>query len=140
MINSRKLQSGFSAIMAVVLIVLLALMGGYMATMTGISSINTTASAGTMQAWFAARSGVEWAAQQIIVSAPGACFATPPINLTGGNTDGFTVTLTCNATPHTESGIGGYNVYKIRSRATRGTPGSPVYVARQIDISITDAQ
>ena len=67
----KKWQRGFSAIVAVILIVLLALIGGYMATMTSVSSINTTVSAGTMQAWFAARSGIEWAVQQAVVAAPG---------------------------------------------------------------------
>lgn len=137
----KKYQRGFSAIMAVVLIVLLALIGGYMATLTSVSSLNTTTSAGTMQAWFAARSGIEWAVQQIIVTAPGACFPSPiTINLTGGNTNGYTVVLTCAPpTPFTELGIGGYNVYALTARATRGNAGSHGYVSRQINVSITDA-
>ena len=139
----KKLQRGFSAIMAVVLIVLLALIGAYMATLTTVSSINTTVSAGTMQAWFAARSGIEWAVQQIIVAAPGACIASPTtINLTGGSTSGFTVVLTCAlspSAPFTEAGLGTYNVYELTSRATRGNPGDIVYVARQINLSVTDA-
>jgi MSHA biogenesis protein MshP len=135
-----KSQRGFSAIMAVILIVLLALIGGYMSTLTSVSSINTTVSAGTMQAWFAARSGIEWAVQQIIVAAPGACITSPTtINLTGGNTNGFTVVLTCAASPFTESGIGTYNVYALTSIATRGNAGEPAYVSRQINISVTDA-
>ena len=133
-----KAQQGFSIIMVVILIVLFALIGGYMATLTSVGSINTTISAGSMQAWFAARSGIEWAAQQIIVAAPGAC-AAAPINLAGGNTDGYTVTVTCGVTPYTESGIGTYNVYALTSRATKGNPGDIAYVAKQINISITDA-
>ncbi len=136
----RKCQRGFSAIVAVILIVLLALIGGYMATMTSVSSINTTVSAGTMQAWFAARSGIEWAVQQIIVTTPGACIASPTtFNLTGGNTNGFSVRLTCAPSSFNESGIGTYNVYALTSRATRGNPGEPVYVSRQVNVSITDA-
>ncbi len=136
----RKCQRGFSAIMAVILIVLLALIGGYMATLTSVGSINTTVSAGTMQAWFAARSGVEWAVQQIIVAAPGVCIGSPTtINLSGGNTSGYRVVLTCAVTPFTESGIGTYNVYALTSRATRGNPGEPAYVSRQVNVSITDA-
>lgn len=52
----KKAQKGFSIIVAVVLIVLFALIGGYMATLTSVGSLNTTVSAGGMQAWFAARS------------------------------------------------------------------------------------
>lgn len=135
----RKRQRGFSAIAAVIIIVLLALVGGFMATLTTVTSINTTLSAGSMQAWFAARSGIEWAVHQLIVAAPGACFASSPINLTGGNTNGFTVTLTCGATAYTEAGIGTYNVYALTSRAARGNPGDIVYVSRQINLSVTDA-
>ncbi|MBL1141749.1 MAG: hypothetical protein HND53_06920 [Proteobacteria bacterium] len=136
--HNRYSQRGFSAIMAVVLVVLLALMGGYMATLTSVSSINATVSAGTMQAWFAARSGVEWAIQQVIGA--GACIASPTtFNLNGGGTNGYTVVLTCVPTAHTEAGVGAYNVYAITSRASKGTPGSPAYVARQINISVTDA-
>ncbi len=136
----RKLQQGFSAIMAVILIVLLALIGSYMATLTSVSSINTTLSAGTMQAWFAARSGIQWAVQQIIVAAPGACIASPTtINLSGGSASGFVVVLTCTTTIFTETGLGTYNVYALTSRATRGNPGEPVYVSRQVNVSVTDA-
>lgn len=135
----KKAQQGFSVIVAVILIVLFALIGGYMATLVSVGSINTTISGSSMQAWFAARSGIEWAVQQIIVAAPGACTATTPINLTGGNTNGFRVALTCVATPYTEAGVGTYNVYALTSRATRGSPGDIAYVARQINLSVTDA-
>ncbi len=145
MIRLKKRQQGFSAIVAVILIVLLALIGGYMSTLTSVSSLNTTVSAGTTQAWFAARSGIEWAVRQIIVAAPGACIASPTtINLSGGSSDGYSVTLTCAmlpspATMFNESGIGNYNVFQLTSRATRGAAGDLAYVSRQINISITDA-
>tara|TARA_R110000782_G_scaffold250847_5_gene338279 strand:- start:518 stop:943 length:426 start_codon:yes stop_codon:yes gene_type:complete len=140
MTDYQKQQHGFSAIMALILIVLFALIGGYMATLSSVSSLNTTVSAGTMQAWFAARSGIEWAVQQIIVATPGVCIGSPTtINLSGGNTNGFTVVLTCNATSYTETGIGTYDVYALTSRATKGNIGDPAYVSRQINVSITDA-
>jgi MSHA biogenesis protein MshP len=136
----RKLQQGFSAIMAVILIVLLALIGSYMATLTSVSSINTTVSAGTMQAWFAARSGIQWAVQQIIIATPGFCIASPTtINLSGGSANGFVVVLSCATTTFTETGLGTYNVYALTSRATRGNPGELAYVSRQINVSVTDA-
>ncbi len=136
----RKCQRGLSAVMAVILILVLALIGGYMATLTSVGSINTTVSAGTMQAWFAARSGIEWAVQQLFVTAPGACIGSPTtINLTGGNTNGYTVVLTCTPTSFTESGTGTYNVYALTSRATRGSSGGVGYVSRQVNLSVTDA-
>lgn len=136
----RKCQRGFSAIAAIILIIMMALVGGYMSTLTSVGSVNSTISAGTMQAWFAARSGIEWAVQQIIVTAPGACITSPTtINLTGGNTNGYTVVLTCVPTAFTETGIGTYNVYALTARATKGTAGNIGYVSRQLNLSITDA-
>lgn len=140
MIILKKTQKGFSIIVAVVLIVLFALIGGYMATLTSVGSLNTTVSASSMQAWFAARSGVEWAVRDLIVGG-GACSGST-INLSGGNTNGFTVVLTCTpspSSPFTEAGIGTYNVYELTSRATRGSAGSIGYVSRQLNVSITDA-
>lgn len=133
----RHCQRGFSAIIALVLIVLLALLGGYMATQVSVGSINTTVSAGTMQAWFAARSGIEWAVRDLIVGS-GTC-SSPTINLNGGNTDGFTVVLTCSSASYTEAGVGTYNVYALTARASRGSPGDIAYVSRQINLSVTDA-
>jgi MSHA biogenesis protein MshP len=133
----RKKQRGFSAIIAVILVILLALIGAYMSTLTSVGSINTTVSAGTMQAWYAARSGIEWAVRDLIVGS-GTC-SSPTINLTGGNTNGFTVRLTCSSGAYTEAGVGTYNVYALTSRATRGDPGDLAYVSRQINLSVTDA-
>lgn len=134
---ARHCQRGFSAIMAVVLIVLLALLGGYMATQVSVGSINTTVSAGTMQAWFAARSGIEWAVRDLIVGS--ATCTSPTFNLSGGNTSGFNVVLTCTSSSFTEAGVGTYNVYALTARATRGNPGDIAYVSRQINLSVTDA-
>lgn len=133
----KKVQRGFSIIVAVVLIVLFALIGGYMATLTSVGSLNTTVSAGGMQAWFAARSGIEWAVRDLIVGG-GGCAGTT-ITLSGGNTNDFSVTLTCTPASFTEAGIGTYDVYNLTSRATRGTPGQIAYVSRQLNVSITNA-
>ena len=133
----KKAQKGFSIIVAVVLIVLFALIGGYMATLTSVGSLNTTVSASGMQAWFAARSGIEWAVRDLIIGG-GGCPGTS-FSLAGGNTGDFSVSITCSPASFTEAGIGTYNVYQLTSTATRGSAGSIGYVSRQLDVSITDA-
>ena len=137
MIILKKAQKGFSIIVAVVLIVLFALIGGYMVTLTSVGSVNTTVSSASMQAWFAGRSGIEWAIRDLIVGG-GGCAGTT-ITLSGGNTGGFSVVITCASSSFTEAGIGTYNVYRLTSRATRGSAGSIGYVSRQLNVSITDA-
>ncbi len=141
----RQYQKGFSAIIAVVLIVLFALLGTYMATLSSIGSLNTTQSLGSMQAWFAAKSGFQWAVQQ--VTSTNACFtaadgdfATPgdgDFSLNGGGINGFNITVTCAVVPYTEATTM-YNVFTLTSTAVRGTVGTITYVSRTLNASVTD--
>jgi MSHA biogenesis protein MshP len=140
-------QKGFSAIIAVVLIVLFALLGTYMATLSNISSFNTTQSLGSMQSWFAARSGIEWAVYRVIND--GNCTtvsAASPLSLSGGSTNGFSVTLTCSVVDDDglsdgirEAGGSPYNVYNITASASKGSLGGITYLSKNINISVTDA-
>jgi MSHA biogenesis protein MshP len=141
----RNKQAGFSAIIAVVLVVLFALLGTYMATLSNIGSLNTTQSLGSMQAWFAARSGVEWAVFRVIND--GDCVAVnaaSPLNLTGGATNGFSVTLSCSVfdddgnNDGIDEGSTNYNVYDIAVNASRGNIGEIIYLSKRINISVTD--
>ncbi len=141
-------QKGFSAIIAVVLIVLFALLGTYMATLSNIGSLNTTQSLGSMQAWFAARSGAEWAVYQALnrpacTCGTNCCTAAPTINtatinFTAGGINGFQSTISCGESAVTEAGTS-YCVYDLSVVAERGTVGSMTYVSRVINVSMTDA-
>ena len=143
--NAHK-QKGFSAIIALVLIVLFGLLGTYMATQSNIGSFNTSQSLGSMQAWFATRSAVEWAVYRVIND--GDCVAVnaaSPLSMTGGSTNGFSVTLTCSV--FDDDGLGDgiseggttYNVYDISVTANKGTIGGITYLSKSINISVTDA-
>lgn len=132
-------QSGFSAIIAIVLIVVLALLGAYAATTVGVQSLTTTLSGGGMQAWFASRAGIDRAVASVLGGT--GCGGVPgtPIALTGGGLQNFTITqLACTSSAITE-GPDNYNVYQITSTASRGTPGQVGFVSRTIQVSVTDA-
>lgn len=131
-------QRGFSVIMAIILVVLFALLGTYMSTLSNTSSLNTTQSYRSMQAWMAAKSGFQWGVQQ--VTTLNACFipANGIFTLTGGSTNGYKVTVTCIASPIVEGGVM-YNVYTLTSAATSGTVGEITYVSRVLNASVTDA-
>jgi len=120
-------------------------MGTYMATLSNIGSLTTTQSLGSMQAWFATKSGVEWAVFRVI--ADGDCVAVnaaSPLSLTGGATNGFSVTLTCNVfdddgmNDGIDEGGTTYNVYDITANATKGNLGGITYLSKSINISVTD--
>ncbi|MCZ6803360.1 MAG: hypothetical protein O7D86_05345 [Proteobacteria bacterium] len=144
-------QKGFSAIMAVVMILLLALLGGYMATLTTIGSLNTTQSLSAVQAWFAARSGVEWGAYQVLNNQSCIGFPGALINPAGGAVN-FNVTVTCTlnngggAVASIDEGAGPppapivnpYNVYAITATATRNNLGDVTYASRTINVSLFD--
>ena len=129
-------QHGFSAIIVIVLIVLFALLGGYMATMTSVSAINTVGSTGGVQAWFAARSGVELAIHQAL---DGGCAAvSPSVNMSSGGLAGFQAAITCGETTGIIEGPDNYNIYNIGVTATRGTAGQETFVSRSVMVTITD--
>jgi MSHA biogenesis protein MshP len=84
----------------------------------------------------AANSGVEWAAQQALVG--GAACPASTLTLTEGALNGFTVTVTCSVTTHSEGG-GTVKLFAIESFARSGTYGTPDYVSRRVRARLTDA-
>ena len=142
-------QCGFSAIMAVVFIVLFALIGTYLATFVTVSGLNTAASSREIQSWFAARSGLEWsvhtALNQSCTCATDCCSGTTfpigsanAISLTGTGLNGYEFYLnSCNDASATE-GSSTYCVYNVDLTARSGTEGDVDYTVRNMTISFTD--
>lgn len=120
----RHLQKGISAIIALVLIVLFGLIGIYMATQFTVSSISTTLSFNTMQAWFAARSGVEWGTVQVLNDD---CDNFPG-NLT---VDNYNVVVTCVSADASE-GSDDHTIFELVSTAQRGAEGEITHIFRRV--------
>lgn len=130
-------QSGFSAILAVVLVVLLGLIGSYMSTQITAGSISTTLSFNGMQAWFAARSGIEWGIYQVLNQAPPGTGCSPfPGNFT---IDNYAVTVTCSGSIEITEGPDRYYIYDLTSTVVSGSAGELTYIYRQITATATDA-
>jgi len=140
-------QKGFSAVMAIVLVVLLALLGASMSTLTTTSFLNTSSSTFSIQSWFAARSAVEWAVHTAVNQACTCgtnCCASidgTTINFSSGGLNGYQAsfhgTTGCSEAPFTEGGAD-YCVYQIDVLGSRDTAGDITYASRRIKISITD--
>ena len=126
----KKIQRGFAALIAVIVLVLFALLGVYLATQMTTASINTSASYLEMQAWLDARSAVEWGAYQALYGSGCAASSTFSIG-------DFNVTVNCAATPVTE-GPNNYTVYNLKAVASRGTPGDVAYVTRRVMTYVTN--
>ncbi len=138
--SSPGRQKGFSAIIAIVLIVILALLGAYAATTVGVQSLSTTQSVGGMQAWFAARAGIDRGIAAVLDG--GGCGSVPgtPLALNGGGFDGFSVTeLSCSSAT-VQEGPDSYDVYQLRATASRGgNAGDIAYVSRTVEVTVSDS-
>ena len=142
----RKRQNGFSAMIVIVLIVLFSLLGTYMASMSTIGSLNTTQSAGSMQSWFAASSGVQWAIQKSLAASAGGCTCATTcctgingqtLNYSEGGLDGYSATVSCSASQMTEAGSN-YCVYNLGVTGTNGSSVQQMLTSRTISLSIAD--
>ena len=142
------LQRGFALISALFLLLVLAAIGIYMVSISGTEHYTSLYALQSAKAYYAARSGIEWAAAQAVpVTGTGNC-PTPTTITPGGALAGFSVDVTCsdsNAAGYTESQLnpGGpaYHVYVITATAytTNIAFGSLGYASRRIRATITDA-
>ena len=147
MIIKKSKQKGATAITVLVLVVLFSLVGVYMGSLTTLSSLNTMLSGGSIQSWFVARSGVEWAVHRSLnrpacTCATDCCTTAPAIdgaviNFVDMGTNGYTATISCADTALQE-GSDNYCVYDLGITATRGSPGDETFASKTINITVTD--
>ncbi len=130
----RTLQTGFAAIAAIVIVVLLAALGGFMLTFSNTQQLTAAQDVQGSRAYWAARAGLEWAIASVGATA---CWATPP----PVSVDGFSLTITCIAssvyTDRAVAGtIGSVYMFQLTSVARAGTIGTPGYVERSVSASL----
>lgn len=127
-------QTGFSIVSAIFLLVVLSALGAFI---VNISSGQHTAGMLDVQgarAYQAARAGVEWGAYQVLDPNSTAAVATPvacPAATTLTPFAGFSTTVTCVLSTHTENG-NNIGVYRFTSTATSGTIGTSNFVSRVV--------
>lgn len=126
----QKTQRGFTAILVVVILVLFALIGTYMATQVTTASLSAGNAYLGMQGWFAARSGIEWGIHQAVHGA--SCSLSTILSI-----GDFSVDVACTSNAVSE-GPDSYYVFNFTSTATLGSPGDTIYTYRRIYASATD--
>lgn len=129
-------QRGFSLLSAIFLIVVIAALGVFMVTLSGTQHFTTLLSLKGAQAYNASRAGLEWGVYQALVV--GSCAGSTPLTLTHGGVSGFSVTVTCSSSTHTEAGDT-FNIYAITAFASSGTLGQADYVSRRMRTVVSDA-
>ncbi len=128
-------QRGFALVVAIFLLVVLSSLGVYIVKISGVQHATVNIALQGSRAFEAARTGIEWGAFQALDS--GAC-TTTTLNLTEGGLDGFDVDVICTTTAHTELG-NAYDLYMIDVEARAGAYGTPDYVSRRMQASVTNA-
>lgn len=132
-------SKGFSIVSAIFLLVVLAFLGTAMVTFSINQQQTVALDVMGARAYQAARAGVEWGAYQVLRNG-GACAANQniPAGTMGGSLSGFTVVVTCVATPYSEvsAASGTVTVYSLTSTASQGTVGQRDYVERIMSVTL----
>jgi MSHA biogenesis protein MshP len=139
-------QRGFSLPTAIFLLVILAMLGAFVVSVTGFQQKASTLDIQGSRALQAARAGVEWGAYQVLRGAnvppvvPG-CFAATNLTFAGTSMSGFTTTVTCTRTTHSELTATVYmdQITAVACNQTpcpNAAPTSADYIERQISTTI----
>ncbi len=133
-------QRGFSIVTAIFLIVVLAALGAFAASMFRTQQLAAAFDELGVRAYQAAQAGIEWGSWQVLRGG-GAC--APATNLAlPGSLSPFTVTVNCASTTHAEAGSP-VTIYRLTATACNQPAGGcpnpapgPSYVERQVQASL----
>ncbi len=132
---NRKPQAGFSLISALFLLIVLAALGIVAVRLNAVQQQTVVISMQSARSFAAASTGVDWAAYQALVNST--C-GNSTFMMSEAGLSGFSVSTTCSSTTHTE-GPDTVNVYLIESFAWTGSYGTPDYVSRRLQATLTNA-
>ena len=135
----RVLHAGFALMMAVFMIVTLATIGLYLITVSSGQGAAIAQDEQGVEAYQAARAGLEIGAYQVLRTAT--CTPTQTITLTNQRLNGFFAKVDCQQVGETEGGAA-ITVYSVKSTGCNANPCTPAapgstYVERQLQLTIT---
>lgn len=133
--HSLPKQNGFSLISAIFLVVVLAMLGSFMVTLSTVQHSSSALAVQSARAWYAALSGMEWAVYEL--KSTGAA-GTGCTSLGSSFTvNGFAINTTCTvSSPIVEGADPTYYLYDVRLTASRGTVGSYDFVTNDLRATI----
>ncbi len=127
---------GFSILVALFIIVVLATLAVFLAGVTAVSTATPTLTLLEARALNAARSGFSWGAEQALSA--NACPSTTTLAFTAAGLESFSATVSCTETTHVENGAT-IDVFVLVSSASDGTYGKTLtYVARTVHGTVSD--
>ncbi len=128
-------QRGISIVAAIFLLVVLSSLAVFIVRVSGVEHQTVNVALLGERAFQAARAGLEWGAFLAIDAA--AC-TTTTLTLIEAGLNGFSVDVTCNSSSHTENN-NAYSIFVIVAEARSGVYGTPGYVSRRMQATLTNA-
>ncbi|MEQ1661509.1 MAG: hypothetical protein ABL877_02310 [Thiobacillus sp.] len=122
-------QQGFALVAAIVLVVVLAGLAAFSASILSGQSSNQQLERMMRDAELAAQAGLEWGGYRVMRGPAPVCAASTPLLLPPGTSlRPFNVVVTCNGVPNADGTVG---VYQVAATASFGIESSPDYVERR---------
>jgi MSHA biogenesis protein MshP len=131
--SRRSAQTGFAAIAAIVIVVLLAALGGFMVSISNTQQLSSSQDIQGSRAYWAARAGLEWSVVYLKAT-PASCVT--PIAAAPTPIEGFNIVVNCTPQSYDEGGVT-RTILNIESKAsTSGSVGSLSYVDRSVSAAV----
>ncbi len=130
-------ERGVALVSAIFLIVVLAALGAYMLTVSGVQQTTVNRSLVSARTYYAARAGLEWGIHRAVAPPTlgnGECAASSQFGLTGNGLDNIQVTVECTSNLYTP-GDNTY-AYTLTSTAHHGTAGTVDYAERKLEATV----
>lgn len=138
----RAHARGFAILSAIFILVVLAALGAFVVNISTNQQIGSALDVQGVRAYQAAKAGIEWGVYRILTPSFVCPAATTSFIPSAPTLSGFTVTVTCTATPGTNSGP---TVYTLTSTACNQpaagacpntAPAGFNYIERRMDVSL----
>ncbi len=127
----HRAARGFALVSAIFLLVVLAVLGAFMAHFSSVQHITSAQDLSGSRAYQAAHTGIEWGTYQALRNS--ACSAVTTLPALGGSHAGFSIKVECTSVQASEGAVAnGVALYSISSTASMGTIGGINYVERKL--------
>lgn len=136
----KRIQTGFTLITALFLLVVVALLSVYMINFSSVQHSTLVYGVQGARAMQGARSGLEWGIYEVITNnnIPPICPGSTTFSTNGaGSLDAFTIKVECQLSSHTE-GSTTIVTYQLTSLAETGVFGSLDYVSRILQATVSN--
>ncbi|MDP2371299.1 hypothetical protein [Rhodoferax sp.] len=134
--SRHRKHTGFAAIAAIFLLVLLAALGAFMLSFSNTQQLTSAQDVQGSRAYWAARAGLEWGLAGVDASVATMPSATCPLTAQPATINGFALAFVCDRRVYTEDGVDRI-VFRLTAAASGGgAVGSVGYIERSVSASV----